>query len=45
MLLLGVVMAVISRVPFAWVGRLLAVAGVLLFLRGLAGSVLAFRRN
>lgn len=45
MLLLGVVMALISRVPFGWVGRLLAVAGVLLLLRGLAGSMLVFRRN
>jgi hypothetical protein len=43
--LLGLVMAAISRVPFVWVGRLLAVAGVLLLLRGLAGSVLVFRRN
>jgi hypothetical protein len=45
MLLLGVVMALISRVPFAWVGRLLALGGVLLLLRGLAGSMLVFRRN
>lgn len=45
MLLLGVVMALISRVPFAWVGQLLALAGVLLLLRGLAGSMLVFRRN
>ena len=45
MLLLGVVMAAISRVPFDWVGRLLAGAGVLLLLRGLAGSMLVFRRN
>jgi hypothetical protein len=45
MLLLGIVMALISRVPFAWVGRLLALAGVLLLLRGLAGSMLVFRRN
>jgi len=45
MLLLGAVMAAISRVPFDWVGRLLAVAGVLLLLRGLAGSMLVFRRN
>jgi hypothetical protein len=45
LLLLGVVMLAISRVPFAWVGRLLAAGGVLLFLRGLAGSVLVFRRN
>lgn len=45
MLLLGLVMALISRVPFAWVGRLLAVGGLLLLLRGLAGSMLVFRRN
>lgn len=45
LLLLGVVMAAISRVPFEWVGRLLAVGGVLLLLRGVAGSVLVFRRN
>ena len=45
MLLLGIDMVLISRVSFAWVGRLLAVAGVLLLLRGLAGSMLVFRRN
>jgi len=45
LLLLGVVMLAISRVPFAWVGPLLAAGGVLLLLRGLAGSVLVFRRN
>ena len=45
LLLLGVVMLAISRVPFAWVGRLLAAGGVLLLLRGLTGSVLVFRRN
>src|ERR1700751_984980 len=45
MVLLGLVMAAISRLPFARVGRLLAVAGVLLLLRGLAGSVIVFRRN
>jgi hypothetical protein len=38
-------MALISRVPFVWVGRLLALGGVLLLLRGLAGSMLVFRRN
>jgi hypothetical protein len=45
MLLLGVVMLAISRVPFSLVGPLLALGGVLLLLRGLAGSVLVFRRN
>ena len=43
LLLLGAVMVAISRVPFAWVGPLLAAGGVLLLLRGLAGSVLVFR--
>jgi hypothetical protein len=45
LLLLGAVMLAISRVPFPWVGRLLSVAGLLLLLRGLTGSVLVFRRN
>jgi hypothetical protein len=41
--LLGVVMFAISRVPFLWVGHLLALAGVLLMVRGLIGSVLIVR--
>jgi hypothetical protein len=41
--LLGVVMLAISRVPFAWVGPLLATGGVLLILRGIIGSSLVFR--
>jgi hypothetical protein len=41
--LLGIVMLAISRVPFLWVGRLFAVAGVLLVLRGLIGSFLVLR--
>jgi len=41
--LLGLVMLAIARVPFLWVGRLLAVAGALLLVRGLIGSVLVFR--
>jgi hypothetical protein len=45
LLLIGAFMLGISRVPFTWVGRLLAACGVLLLLRGLAGSVLVFRRN
>jgi hypothetical protein len=45
LLLLGAVMLAMSRVPFSWVRRLLAVAGLLLLLRGLSGSVLVFRRN
>lgn len=43
--LLGGVMLAISRVPFLWVGRLLAFAGVVLIVRGLTGSVLIFRRG
>jgi len=43
LMLLGVVMLAIARVPFLWVGRLLAVGGGLLVLRGLMGSVLVFR--
>jgi len=45
LVLLGLVMGAISRVPFSWVGPLLAACGVLLLLRGLAGSVLVFRRS
>ena len=41
--LLGVVMVAISRVPFLWVGRLLAFAGVLLMLRGLIVTVLILK--
>jgi hypothetical protein len=41
--LLGSVMLAISRVPFPWVGPLLAAGGVLLALRGILGAVLVFR--
>jgi hypothetical protein len=37
------VMLVILRVPFLWVGRLFALAGLLLILRGLIGSFLVLR--
>ena len=43
LILLGVVMLAISRVPFLWVGKLVALVGLLLVLRGLVGSVLIFR--
>jgi hypothetical protein len=43
LILLGTMMLVISRVPFAWVGPLLAGVGVLLVLRGILGSMLVFR--
>jgi hypothetical protein len=41
--LLGVVMLVISRAPFFWVGRLFALAGLLLVMRGLIESFLVLR--
>jgi len=41
--LLGIVMLAILRVPFLWVGRLFALAGLLLILRGLIGSFLVLR--
>ena len=40
---LGIVLLAISRVPFAWVGPLLACAGVVLVARGIAGTVLLLR--
>jgi hypothetical protein len=41
--LLGLLMLVISRVPFSWVGPLLAAGGAVLMLRGIIGSMLIFR--
>ena len=41
--LLGIVLLAISRVPFSWVGPLLASAGLLLAARGIVGSVLLLR--
>jgi hypothetical protein len=41
--LLGALMLAISRVPFLWVGPLLALTGVLLVIRGLIGAALIFR--
>jgi hypothetical protein len=41
--LLGLVMLAISRVPFLWVGPLLAAAGVLMAARGIIGTALVIR--
>ncbi len=41
--LLGVLMLLISRVPFLWVGPMLAAGGGLLVLRGMMASYLIFR--
>jgi hypothetical protein len=45
LVLLGVVMLSISRVPFAWVVRLLAAAGLILVARGILGSFLILRQR
>ena len=43
--LLGILMLVISRVPFVWVGPMLAAGGAVLALRGIVGSALIFRQR
>jgi hypothetical protein len=43
MLALGLVMLAITRVPFEWVGRLLAVCGAVLIARGVLASVLILK--
>lgn len=43
LILLGAVMLVITRVPFLWIGPLLAAAGVILALRGIIGAALVLR--
>jgi hypothetical protein len=45
LVLLGLVMVVISRVAFAFVGPLLAAAGVILMLRGILGAALVIRAD
>jgi len=44
LLLLGVIMLVATRVPFLWLGKLLAIAGVVLILRGILGALLILRQ-
>jgi hypothetical protein len=41
--LVGVIMITIARAPFAWAGRLLAIAGLLLVIRGIVSTILVFR--
>ena len=43
LVLLGIVMLVITRVPFLMIGKFFAVAGVILALRGLVGMALILR--
>ncbi len=45
LLLLGLIMLAISRVPFAWVSHLLIATGVVLLLRGFFGALLIFRQR
>ena len=45
LVLLGAVMLAISRVPFDWVSKLLAAAGVIQLLRGVLGSFLILRQR
>jgi hypothetical protein len=45
LVLLGGIMLCLSRVHFVWVGRLLALAGVVLIARGVAGSFLILRQR
>lgn len=45
MVVLGLLMLAISRVPFLWVGKLLAICGLVLIIRGVLGSVLILRQR
>jgi hypothetical protein len=45
MIVLGILMLTIGRVPFIWVGKFLAVCGVVLILRGAIGSFLILRQR
>jgi len=44
LVILGVIMLTVMRVPFFWVGRLLTLAGVVLILRGILGAILILKR-
>ncbi len=43
LLLVGALMAAVVKVPFLWVGRLMALAGAVLIVRGFLGALLAVR--
>jgi hypothetical protein len=45
LVLLGVLMLAIGRVPFVLAGKFLALCGVVLILRGLVGSLLILRQH
>jgi len=45
MILLGLMMLIIGRVPFVWVGKFLAFCGLVLIFRGVAGSILILKQQ
>ena len=45
MMLLGLLMLAITRVPFIWLGKLLALCGLVLILRGAFGSLLILKQR
>ena len=45
MIVLGLLMLSIGRVPFGWAGRFLALCGMVLLLRGVLGSLLILRQR
>jgi len=45
LVLLGLLMLAITRVPFLWVGKLLAACGLVLALRGALGSFLILKQQ
>ncbi len=45
LVILGAIMLAATHVPFLWVGRLLALAGMVLILRGLFGCILILRHS
>ncbi|MGB7845543.1 MAG: hypothetical protein WBL63_08005 [Candidatus Acidiferrum sp.] len=45
MILLGILMLTIARLPFIWVGKVLAVCGLLLIFRGVVGSLLILKQR
>jgi hypothetical protein len=45
LILLGLLMLVIGRVPFAWVGKFLALCGLILIFRGVVGSLLILKQR
>jgi hypothetical protein len=45
MILLGLLMLTIGHIPFIWVGKFLALCGLVLILRGVIGSLLILRQR